>query len=186
MIGAGIATLVALPITLPLVPLSSLHSSGVVDANYDAGETVAWPTYVDEIAAVYPRGATIIASNYGEAGAIDRYGAPRGLPLAYSGDMGFWWWGPPTGRGAVVETVGFDGAYLHQFFRDCSLGARLDNHLDVDNDEQGAPVYTCAGRLGSWATIWPQLKSVGSPATTHRQATACGCTPGAATRAGTR
>jgi hypothetical protein len=165
MIGAGIATLVALPITLPLVPLSHLQKSGVVGANYDAGETVAWPTYVDEIAAVYhrmtERGVDILASNYGEAGAVDRYGPARGLPNAYSGNMGFWWWGPPPARSAAVVVIGYDRAYLLRLFEQCDAGTRLDNHLDLDNDEQGQLVWACSSMRADWATIWPQLKSVG-------------------------
>ena len=165
MTGAGIATLVALPITLPLVPLAQLHSSGVVKANYDAGEQVGWPTYVDEIVSV-PRpvsagdrtGLVFLASNYGEAGAIERYAHVT----AYSGDMGFWWWGPPRApRTATVIAVGFDGRALLQFFRSVTPAARLDNHLNVDNDEQGRLVYVCTDMRADWATIWPQLKNLG-------------------------
>lgn len=165
MIGAGIATLVALPITLPLVPLSELHKAGVVGANYDAGEQVAWPTYVDEIMAVVNRanasgtaGYVLLASNYGEAGALERYGHVT----AYSGHNGFWWWGPPPARASsAAVTVGFPEDYLLRFFQHCNLGTRLDNHLGVDNDEQGAHVYVCTGMRGTWATTWPRLKSLG-------------------------
>jgi hypothetical protein len=175
MVGAGMATLISLPITLPLVPLNHLNESGAVGANYDLGETVAWPTYVDQIAAVYQRiesavGAAgvgtdsqvvILASNYGEAGAVDRYGPARGLPNAYSGHNGFWWWGPPPLQRSAVVAIGFDRDYLLRLFGKCTLSARLDNHLDVDNDEQRAPVYACSGMVGTWASVWPELKSVG-------------------------
>jgi hypothetical protein len=83
---------------LTLVPLRTLHKTSVVALNYDIGETVAWPTYLHEIAAdcnglpssVRAHGA-ILTSNYGEAGAVDRYGPALGLPAAYSGHMGFWY-----------------------------------------------------------------------------------------------
>ena len=39
--------------------------------------------------------ATLLAGNYGEAGAVDRYGASFGLPQVYSGANSFWFWGPP-------------------------------------------------------------------------------------------
>ena len=170
MIGAGVATLIALPITLPLVPLAQLHSSGVVDANYDAGEQVAWPTYVDEIMAVYRQvnqridaggvdsGTVLLASNYGEAGAIERYAHIT----AYSGNMGFWWWGPPhVSRSSVVVAVGFDQQSLKRWFVSVTLATRLDNHLGVNNDEQDASVRICTRMRGTWASIWPQLKSIG-------------------------
>jgi len=164
MIGAGIATLVALPITLPLVPLAQLHRSGVVGANYDAGEQVAWPTYVDEVMTVADRvnavgndGYVLLASNYGEAGAIERYAHVT----AYSGDMGFWWFGHPPDRSSAAVTIGYPRDYLLRYFDRCTLGTRLDNDLNVDNDEQGAHVYVCSGMHSSWSTIWPRLKAVG-------------------------
>jgi hypothetical protein len=164
MAGAGVATLVALPITLPLVPLAQLHSSGVVGANYDAGETVAWPTYVDEVMQVAGRAdvrdvgpVVFLASNYGEAGAIERYAHVA----AYSGQNGFWWWGPPPQVSSPVVAVGFDRPTLLRWFGSVALATRLDNHLGVDNDEQGAPVWICRDPRGSWSSIWPQVKALG-------------------------
>ena len=49
------------------------------------------------------RVTTILAGNYGEAGAIDRYGAGDGLPAAYSGANNFWLWGPPPAAGHVGD-----------------------------------------------------------------------------------
>lgn len=164
MVGASIATLVALPITLPLVPLAQLGSSGVVGANYDAGETVAWPTYVAEIMAVVhhtaPQGSDgvdVLAGNYGEAGAVERYAH---VP-AYSANMGFWWWGPPPDSASTMVTVGLDRAYLSRLFAQCTLATRLDNHLGVDNDEQGAQVFACSGLRGRWSVLWRDMKDVG-------------------------
>jgi hypothetical protein len=170
-IGAAVSVLIALPITLPLVPVGDLHNTSVVDANYDAGETVGWPAYVEEIAAVQGRllasgtgGASveILASNYGEAGAVDRYGPARGLPPAFSGHMGYWWWGPPAGaRPEAVIAVGFGRDFLLRSFGSVTLAARLDNHVDVDDDEQGGSVWVCTGMRADWVTLWPDFKSVG-------------------------
>ena len=167
-IGGTISALVPLPITLPIVPASALHNTPIVDLNYDAGETVGWPTYVRQIATTVRRaesagtnGVTILASNYGEAGAIDRYGPAMGIGNAYSGDMGFWWWGPPPDAETAVLTVGYDENFLLKFFERCTLGTRLDNHLDVDDDEQGQPVYACGGQRDSWSALWPRFKAVG-------------------------
>jgi hypothetical protein len=102
-------------------------------------------------------GAVILASNYGEAGAVERYAHVT----AYSPHMGFWWWGPPPGHPATVVTVGYPEDYLLRFFGRCTLRTRLDNHLDLDNDEQGSHVFICDGMRGSWATLWPRLKDVG-------------------------
>ncbi len=77
--------------TLPVLPVGLLHETPIVALNYDEGETVGWPSYVGQIAGVYDRvppaqrpTTSILASNYGEAGAVDRFGASFGLPQALS------------------------------------------------------------------------------------------------------
>ncbi len=46
----------------------------------------------------------ILASNYGQAGAIDVLGAKYGLPSAISGHQNYWFWGPRgyTGEEMIV------------------------------------------------------------------------------------
>jgi hypothetical protein len=158
----------AVPLMLPVVPVGTLHRTPIVAVNYDAGETVAWPTYVGEIAAVYRRlpagqraSAVILASNYGEAGAVDRFGSAWGLPQAFSGHNGFWYWGPPPASARTVVAVGFERSYLERFFGSCRLASQLDNHLGVDDDEQHAPVWVCSGLRGNWRTLWPEFRQLG-------------------------
>ena len=145
-------------ITLPIVPVTSLHNTGIVDANYDAGETVAWPTYVREIASAYKPGQTILTSNYGEAGAIERYGDGYGLPDPFSGQTGYWYWGPPPATADRVLAVGFDRGELDTTFDHCDLVIELDNQLDIDNDEQHALVWSCTGLRRSWDDQWPTFR----------------------------
>jgi hypothetical protein len=148
----------AMIITLPLVPVHSLHDTPVVDANYDAGETVGWPTYVGEIASVYQPGEIILTTNYGEAGAVERFGGPLGLPHPFSGQTGYWYWGPPPADADRVLAIGFDRDVLDASFERCDLAIRLDNHLDIGNDEQHAPVWSCSGRRQTWADMWPRFR----------------------------
>jgi hypothetical protein len=163
-IGGAISALIPLPVTLPLVPASALHKTPIIDMNYDAGETVGWPTYVQQVIGVVDRveasgngGVVLLASNYGEAGALDRYADVT----AYSGDMGFWWWGPPPAATSTVVAVGYDRDYLSEFFAQCRVSIRLDNHVDIDDDEQGAPVSICEGQRESWTAMWPSFKALG-------------------------
>jgi hypothetical protein len=163
-------SLVGLVITLPIVPLSVIHDTPIVAANYDAGETIGWPTYVSEIALVYHSipaspGASadpiILGSNYGETGAVDRYGETYGLPTAYGVHNATWLWGPPPGGANRAVAVGFDRSDLTPYFSSVRLGTKLNNHLDVADDEQGAPVWVCSGLRSSWAAIWPKLRVYG-------------------------
>jgi hypothetical protein len=53
-ISAAVAlSLTAVPLTLPVLPAADRRYTPIVQLDYDAGETVGWPAYVHEIAAVY-------------------------------------------------------------------------------------------------------------------------------------
>ena len=153
-----------LPITLPVVPVSVVHDTPIVALNYDAGETIGWPAFVQEIAAVYrslppdQRSATVVlAGNYGEAGAVDRFGPADGLPAAYSGHMSFWYWGPPPAGATTAIVLGYQRSQL-SFCGSLRLAAHLDNHAGVNDDEQGAPVWICQQLTSTWQAIWPAQK----------------------------
>jgi 4-amino-4-deoxy-L-arabinose transferase-like glycosyltransferase len=148
-------------ITLPLLPARDAGPSVAMDG--DVGETIGWPDFTREVARVYTQagaGAVIFTSNYGEAGAIDRYGPALGLPSAYSGHNAFGYWGPPPDRAGPVVAVGLDRTDLRSF-RGCHLAARIDNSAGIDNDERGEPVVDCAGTSGPWSRVWPSLRHLG-------------------------
>jgi 4-amino-4-deoxy-L-arabinose transferase-like glycosyltransferase len=157
----GLSGVVSAFIALPLLPAKD--AGPVIAMNGDVGETIGWPDLARTVAGVYRRAgpnAVVFTSNYGEAGAIDRYGAALGLPGAYSGHNAFGYWGPPPDRPGRVVTVGLDRAQLRQF-SGCRLAARIDNSAGVDNDERGEAVYSCAGTAGRWSRIWPSLRRLG-------------------------
>lgn len=166
--AAVVLTLTTIPLTLPVVPVTDVHSTPVVALNYDAGETIGWPAYVREIAAVFrslpaaQRVRTIVlGSNYGEAGAVDHFGRPYRLPAAYGVQNGYWYWGPPAQPATAAVAIGFGRAALTPVCGTLRLAAHLDNHLGVQNGEQGAPVWVCSALRGSWTAIWPRLRFLG-------------------------
>jgi 4-amino-4-deoxy-L-arabinose transferase-like glycosyltransferase len=166
--AAVILTLTAIPVTLPAVPVTDVHSTPVVALNYDAGETIGWPAYVRQISAVYrslPAAqrstAIVLASNYGEAGAVDHFGRVYGLPAAYGVQNAYWYWGPPPAVATAAVAVGFDQQTLAPVCGGLRLAARLNNHLGVHDDEQGAPVWVCSVLRHSWTVIWPSLRFLG-------------------------
>jgi hypothetical protein len=103
----------------------------------------------------------ILTGNYGEAGAIDRYGPALGLPHAYSGHNAYGDWGPPPDGSAPVIIVGLAPRVTAARFRDCAVAARIDNAVDVDNGEQDTPVMVCRGPRHPWAQEWPALRHLG-------------------------
>jgi len=134
----------------------------VVAVNSDVGETIGWPDLTRQVARVYRqagRNAVIFTSNYGEAGAIDRYGPAAHLPDAYSGHNAFGYWGHPPDDHAAVVTVGLRRDL--RYFRGCRLGGLIHNSARIDNDENGEPIELCRATRGAWSRIWPALRHLG-------------------------
>ena len=149
---------VSILLALPVLPARDAGPANA--ANSDVGETIGWSEYAHQIATVYRhlnRQAVIFTGNYGEAGAIDRYGPALGLPDAYSGHNGFGYWGPPRTAPGPVIAIGIDARELHEF-RGCRVVARIDDAAGIDNSERGEPIYVCRGPTRSWAAVWPHLR----------------------------
>ena len=157
----AMSALVSAVIALPILPERSLGP--IIAVNGDVGETIGWPTLVRTVARVYrqdhPAPAPVIfTSNYGEAGAIDRFGAALGLPHAYSGHNGFADWGAPPDRAGPVVVVGLSSAELSGRFQGCRVAAHIGNPAGVDNQERGEPIDLCSGTDGPWSRIWRALR----------------------------
>jgi hypothetical protein len=165
---ALIEAVVLLPIALPILPPGVLRVVPLQGINYDLGEQIGWPGFASQVTGVWkslPSGerasAVIVTGNYGEAGAIDRYGAAEGLPGAFSGHNSYWTWGPPTPGLGTTVAVGFSKDQLTPYFREVTLAVSLHNAYGVDNDEEGTPVWVCTGQRRPWPAIWPAFKSYG-------------------------
>ncbi|MGV9820789.1 glycosyltransferase family 39 protein [Nocardia xishanensis] len=149
---------------LPVLPVSSLPGSPVLAVNYDAGETIGWPELVRRIGAVrvgLGRDVAVLTANYGEAGAIERYGAPYDLPTPHSGHNAYWWWGPPPDAATEVLTVGIERDQLAELCAFVEPAGRIDNGLGIENDEQGEPLFVCRGPRAPWHELWPRAKHLG-------------------------
>jgi Dolichyl-phosphate-mannose-protein mannosyltransferase len=165
-LGAALAlsAVVSLVISLPVLPAKD--AGAVVDVNEDVGETVGWPELAETVSLVADdvrssRRPVILTRNYGEAGAIDRFGPSLGLPPAYSGHNAYGDWGPPPGESGPVITVGMRLGDASAALRGCLPAAIVENDAGIDNDEDGAPVLLCRGPRGSWAEVWPGLQHLG-------------------------
>lgn len=148
-------------IALPLLPVTVLGRTPLPDLNVVAADQVGWPEHAARVAEVVRAaddpGLVVITSNYGEAGALARYGPALGVPPAHSGhnDLGTRP-GPPEGARTVVF-VGFQVRQVESEFASCEVVSRLDNGVGVSNEEQGAPVSLCVDPLVPWSTLWPRL-----------------------------
>jgi hypothetical protein len=156
----------AAPVALSALPARTLHTVPLQKINYDLAETIAWPRLVALVAKEYrslpaaqQRRTAIVTGNYGEAGAIDRYGPGLALPQAYSGANNFWLWGPPPAGDDAVIAVNVDPALLRREFAQVRLVATFWNGLGVSDDEQGAQIFVAAGPRSSWAQAWPAFRN---------------------------
>ncbi|WP_433525326.1 glycosyltransferase family 39 protein [Nocardia pseudovaccinii] len=162
-VGSVIAVnaIVSAVLFLPVLPVAVLKDSPVLAINYDAGETIGWPQFVRRIAEVRaPLGpdVAILTDNYGEAGAIERFGGEYGLPTPHSGHNSYWWWGPPSDTATAVITVGLDRDHLTGYFAEVEPAGHIDNGLGIDNDEQGRPLFICRKPRAPLAEMWPAAK----------------------------
>ena len=105
-----------------------------------------------------PRGRSIVTQNYGEAGAIDRFGGPLGLPAAYSGHNGFGLWGPPRGSEGSVIAVGLRRRTLLDDFTGCRRVMPIMNHAGIDNEEHGRLIAVCGAPRAPWPVLWRSLR----------------------------
>jgi hypothetical protein len=85
--GVVVAGLIGVPFSLPVLPASVTAGSVLGLANPDQLETIGWPELVETVAQAHRElppqereNSTILTVNYGEAGAIERFGATHELP----------------------------------------------------------------------------------------------------------
>jgi Dolichyl-phosphate-mannose-protein mannosyltransferase len=159
----ALLTVIGYPIVLPILPASTLADVPLQEIDYDLGEQIGWPTFVSQIEqawATIPADerstAIVLTGNYGEAGAIERYGTS--VPTPYSGHVTWWWWRTPPEDTATVLAAGFTEPYLHQFFEDLKIVGRLDNGLEVDTEEQGHLLIVARDPKQPLPSMWPDLR----------------------------
>ncbi|MRG59950.1 hypothetical protein GE115_08720 [Agromyces sp. CFH 90414] len=162
--AVALNAVVAALIALPLLPVALVDATPWAGANPATGDTIGWPAYVEQIAGVVngsdaSRPPIIVASNYGEAGALDRYGPEFGIDpeTVFSGHNALWFQSQPPDSAVDVVFVGEISPRLASEFESCRTEARLDHGADVDNEEQGLPVIRCTGLTAGWDDLWPRL-----------------------------
>jgi len=166
-LAAALVTSLAVNAAIALPVLPARDADPVVAVNEDIGETIGWPELARAVARVYRRlpdtaHAVVLANNYGEAGAIDRFGPRLGLPRAYSGHNAYGDWGPPPddATGPVIA-IAPHARMLAVHLRDCTVAARITNAAGIDNDERGAEVSVCRGARRPWSQEWPSIRRLG-------------------------
>ena len=173
--------LVAAPLAMPLLPVNTAAAyarfwdvNKIQVQNYDPGplpqffaDMFGWPHQAAVVGSVY-RALTpsdrhdcgILAGNYGEAGAIDYFGAAYGLPRAISGHNNYYLWGPRGYSGDVVIAFGIRLQDLCQLFGSVQQVATI-NDFYAGEGENNVPVYICRQPRDSLSKMWYRLKFFG-------------------------
>ena len=160
--AVAVTSLLTMPAVLPILAPHTLGASGWAGGGEQQLEMVGWRREVGLVASAYksiPQAqrshAVILTSNYGEAGAVDRYGAGLGLPPAYSGLNAYGLWGPPPESARPVVLV-WEQPEPPSYLQGCRYVRRVGG--PVPNEEHDyARIFRCAGPRGSWASIWPSV-----------------------------
>ena len=158
-VAFGAAAVVALPAWRIGSP--GWQASRAAHDNF--AEQVGWPELVAEVARVYHalppaerRRTAILADNYGEAGAIDRYGPAHGLPRATSMVNSYWARGPGIPEPSTVIVLGNDADAIGRAPADCTLAGRIRIPHGVENEESGHPdVVVCRNLRVPLRDLWP-------------------------------
>jgi hypothetical protein len=141
-----------------LIPVGSVGATPVPDINLLAQDSVGWPSYVDQMTAPYDdlpdrAHAVVVTSNYGEAGAVHHY---RSDVPVYSAQNALFDQARPPDDTTTVVFVGGEYDFARTLL-DCHVVGRLDNGVDVDNEEQGEPVAVCTHPRLAWPRLWDRL-----------------------------
>lgn len=128
------------------------------------GDRLGWDTMTATVADAYGRlpgderaQACILTANYGEAGALNFFGAKYGLPPVISGHNNYYLWGPGNCSGSVLITVGYSQADLLKSYSSVRQVATI-TCKDCQPEENNLPVYLCAQPTVSPVNAWKTVK----------------------------
>lgn len=157
------ASIVVAPVlSLPYLPPAA--GTMVRAVSKEPMETYGWPSFsvqVTAAAADHPEVVAVYVSNYGQAGALARYGPEQGLAvLVVAGQNAYRDWGPPAGTPTAVVAAGqFGREFLERSWGRVRRIATIEYPGGIENDEieAGAAIYLCDQPRGSWRELWPRL-----------------------------
>jgi hypothetical protein len=142
-------------------PKTEVGHAGALPQHF--GDMFGWPEMVEQVARVYHSlppeeraRAGIYANNYGEAGAIDFFGARHGLPKAISPHQNYFLWGPRDYTGEVLILMQSKRADAERNCGSVEEAARVA-HPYAMREEQYT-IHICRNLKKPLRELWPQLK----------------------------
>ncbi len=155
---------------LPVAPINSPLWNFTAGVHDNFVEQVGWPELAETVSSIHrglppgqKEGTVILTGNYGEAGAINLYGPPLGLPGAISGINSYWYRGWGGAEPERVILLGFSREKAETFFQGCRLARTVTNRHGVENEETRfhREIFLCKRAREPWKELWPKLQSFG-------------------------
>lgn len=148
----------------PSLTAAENHKEGRMEQQF--GDMHGWPELAAKVAKVYwalppaeRAKAVFLGRNYGDAAAVDVFGAKLGLPPAISGHNNFYLWGPQGADGSVVITLGGDPEWFAERFRSVEIVGHTDNPYAQPVERQ--PIYLLRGARQPLPAMWRDFKRYG-------------------------
>ncbi|HEX6897311.1 MAG TPA: hypothetical protein VF146_18655, partial [Bryobacteraceae bacterium] len=167
-IAAGAA--IAVSDVIPIPPVGSAWWQFGNKIQGDWREEVGWPDLVQAVAKARDSlpeedraNFRVLAGNYGEAGAIDLFGAAYGLPSAISGTNSYWLRGYGSPPPEVLIVTGLSRKYLDRHFKSCELAGHVSNQYGVQNEEslEHPDIFVCREIREPWPEFWKIFRNYG-------------------------
>jgi hypothetical protein len=177
----AIYDLAALPLGLPILPPSSMaryaakigmtkatttNTGRILPLPQDYADMLGWEDQVAAVARAYnslppekQAEAVILASNYGEAAAIDFFGPRYNLPRAICVLGSYWFFGPGDKPGNVVIAFGYTAEQLSRFYNSITEIEIIDNAWGVP-EERNNPVIVGEQPKQTLQELWPSFRGI--------------------------
>jgi hypothetical protein len=178
---ATVGVLLALPLVpfaVPLLPVrwfiayqarlgvaprtEERHRMGALPQYY--ADMFGWPEFADSVARAADRlppaeraRAIVVVDNYGEAGALEKFGRGR-VPTIACQHNNWYLWGPPAWDGRVALIVGRDSADVAGEFGHVERAGTAGHPLAMPY-EQDLPIWVARDFHADLATAWKQGKN---------------------------
>ncbi|MDH3569477.1 MAG: hypothetical protein OER89_04735, partial [Gemmatimonadota bacterium] len=108
----------------------------------------------------------LYGANYGEAGALDLYGPPLGLPPVVSMAGSFYFFGPGDKPGEVMLFVGVEREWVDDTCPSAEVATRVTAEWTVE--ENDVPVLVCREPTTTVQGVWERNPQAGTRSETQR------------------
>ena len=168
--GLILGGLFGMAVILPVAPVGSAWWNFDAEMNPEIREEIGWPELVREVARIYAAlpeeersQAGILAKNYGEAGAVNLYGAAGGLPKAISGIDTYWLRGYGSPPPQTLIVLGMTEAEARSIFERCYLAGHTPNPENIQNEEtrDHPNIFVCRTPRQPWPEFWESFRYFG-------------------------